>query len=76
MTRPDTTVRPPISGSAALYEAAREHAVALGETLSGYVDAAVRARLVAGERPVPPPLPPKHNGPKPKRRRAQSRTGG
>lgn len=68
MTRADRTVRPPISGSAALYDAARARATALGRTLSGHLDALLRADLAAAEMPVPPPLPPKRNGPKPKKR--------
>lgn len=60
----DRTVRPAISGSAALYEAARARATALGRTLSGHLDALIRADLEAAGVEVPAPLPPKRNGPR------------
>jgi hypothetical protein len=66
MPPPDRSVRPPISGSAALYDAARAAARARGETLSGWVDGAVRARLVNEGLEVPPPLPPPQRGPRPR----------
>lgn len=65
---PDRTIHPSISGSEALYDAARKRARALKTTLSGYLDGLIRADLAAALQKVPPPLPPKQNG----KRRARS----
>jgi hypothetical protein len=65
----DRLVRPGISGSAALFIAARDRAVALGRTLSGHLDALLREDLAEAGIEVPPPLPMKRNGPRPKRGR-------
>ena len=63
MTRAaDRTIRPCVSGSAALYAAAKRRASGLGRTLSGHIDALLRADLDAAGAKVPPP--PKRNGPR------------
>lgn len=58
---PDRSVRWHVSGSEALADAARE----VGPNLSAFVDRAVREKLARLGKAVPPPLPPKHNGPRP-----------
>lgn len=62
----DRTVRKLISGSAALFRRAAEAAEQRGETFAGWIDGAIRARLGAEGHEVPPPLPPKRNGPRPR----------
>ncbi len=61
----DRTIPWRISGSRALAEACRD----VGPNLSAFVDAACREALARAGAEVPPPLPPKRNGPKAKRRR-------
>lgn len=57
MKRADRTIRTLISGSAALYTAARQAAAQRGETLSGWIAGAVRARLAHEGQEVPAPTP-------------------
>lgn len=67
----DATVPKTFSGSRDLFAAATARATALGRSFAGHVDALLRADLAGAGLAVPPPLPPKRNGPKAKRARTR-----
>lgn len=70
-TVPDHTVPLTTSASRDLIRAVRDRAEARGMDLAKHTADLWRSDLLAAGLPVPPPLPPKRNGPKSKRARAK-----